>query len=212
VAAAGRAVREGSGVTAFVRAQRWQIDRLSATLRVAARSGRAGPCAALVAVLALVVAGKLHYSAASPGELRWILAPTAGMVSAVTGGNFAYEAGVGWVDREATFIIAPACAGVNFALAAFLALTLGWLAGMRTWRAAALRLAVAAALAYGATLIVNTLRIALAIALHRGAIDLRGLDRAEVHRAEGILVYLCGLCALYALAGALERRSHALPR
>jgi exosortase K len=180
-------------VTALLRTHRWRA-------------------AALAAALAVVVAGKLHYSAASPGELRWILAPTARLVSAVTGGNFAYEAGVGWVDREATFIIAPACAGLNFAMAAFLALTLGGLAGMRTGRAAGVRLAGAAALAYSATLIVNALRIALAIALHRGAIDLGGLDRAEVHRVEGILVYLCGLCALYALAGALERRSHALAR
>jgi exosortase K len=180
--------------------------------RLACARAHGWPIAALAAALAVVVAGKLHYSAASPGALRWILAPTAGMVSAVSGGNFVYEAGVGWVDREATFIIAPACAGVNFALAAFLALTLGGLAGMRTWRAAAVRLAAAAVLAYSATLIVNTLRIVLAIALHRGAIELGGLDRAEVHRVEGILVYLCGLCALYALAGVLERRSHALAR
>jgi exosortase K len=204
-----RAARQGGGVTTshaqrpaagstgglagFALAHRWQI-------------------AALAVALAVIVAGKQHYRTASPGELGWILAPTARMVSAVSGGNFVYEAGVGWVDRAATFIIAPSCAGVNFALAAFLALTLGSLAGMRTGRAAAARLAAAAALAYGATLIVNTLRIALAIALHRGTIDLGGLDRAEVHRVEGILVYLCGLCALYALAGVFERRSHALAR
>jgi exosortase K len=169
--------------------------------------------AAIAVAVAVVVAGKQYYRSASAGELGWILAPTARLVSAVTGGHFVYEAGAGWVDRAATFIIAPACAGVNFAMAAFLALTLGWLGAMRTWRAAAVRLAGAAALAYGATLVVNTSRIALAIALHEGTIDLGELDRAEVHRIEGIVVYLGGLCALHALARAIEPRSrHAMAR
>lgn len=178
----------------FVRAHRWQI-------------------AALVVAAAVIVVGKHDYRTASAGELGWILAPTARLVSAVSGAHFTYEAGVGWVDRDVTFIIAPACAGVNFALAALLALVLGWLAGMQTLRGTLARLGAAAALAYAATLVVNTLRIAVAIALHQGTIDLGDLDHAEVHRAEGILVYLAGLCALYALARALEpRRRHALAR
>jgi exosortase K len=163
---------------------------------------------ALAVVLAVVVAGKQLYRAASAEELAWILAPTARLVSIATGTHFVHEAGAGWIDRDATFVIAPACAGVHFALAAFLALTLGWLSGMRTLRATAARLAGAAALAYVATIAVNTLRIIVALALHSGAIDLGGLDRGEVHRAEGILVYLCGLCALYALARALDRKGN----
>jgi len=172
----------------WLRARRWQL-------------------VALVVACAAIVAAKQYYRAASAAELGWILAPTARLVSAVSGTHFVYEAGIGWVDREATFIIAPACAGVNFAIAGFLALTLGWLGGMTGARAVLARLAGAAVLAYAATLIVNTLRIVIAIALHRGTIDLGGLDRAEVHRFEGIVVYLAGLCALYALAGALSPRS-----
>jgi exosortase/archaeosortase family protein len=71
------------------------------------------------------------------------------------------------------------------------------------------RLAGAAALAYVATLVVNTIRIAIAIAMHRGTIDLGGYDRGDAHRIEGIVIYLGGLCALYALARATStRRSH----
>lgn len=157
--------------------------------------------------LAVVVAGKQYYRAASAGELGWILAPTARLVSSVSGTRFVYEAGIGWVDRGATFIIAPACAGVNFAIAGFLALVLGWLRGMRDARSLIARLVGAAALAYAATLVVNTLRIVIAIALHRGTIDVGTLDHAEVHRFEGIVVYLAGLCALYALAGRIAPRS-----
>src|SRR5262245_9425935 len=112
------------------------------------------------------------------------------------------------------FVIAPVCAGMNFAMAAFLALTLGALPGMTSGRATAKRLAMAAVLAYVATLVVNTTRIVIAIAMHRGTIDIAG-DKAELHRIEGIVVYLGGLCALYAFARALElgrkRVSFAIP-
>ena len=54
----------------------------------------------------------------------------------------------------------------------------------------------AAALAYVATLVVNTPRIAIAIHMH--TMDLA--HREELHRLEGTIVYLGGLCALYALA------------
>lgn len=162
--------------------------------------------AAIAVVLVVLYAGKRYYSNASAGDLSWILAPTAHAVSLVSGTDFVYEAGAGWVDRNVMFIIAPACAGVNFALAAFLALTAGWLASMRTWRGTVKRLVLAASLAYAATLVVNTVRIVIAIALHQGSIDVGDFDRAEVHRIEGIVVYLGGLCALYALAKRFQGR------
>ena len=174
--------------------------------------------AGLLAAAAVVVAGKQYYRQASAEDLSWILAPTAHLVSLVRGADFVREAGVGWIDRELAFIIAPSCAGLNFALAAFLALVLGWTPGMRTARSTAARLALAAAVAYGAALLVNTARIVIAIAMHRGEIDLARLDPATLHRVEGILIYLGGLCALYAVARAVEgglaarRRGDALAR
>jgi len=166
---------------------------------------------ALVAVGLLVCAMKSYYRHASAGELTWILAPTSWLVSLVSGAAFAFEAGAGWVSHEARFIIEPGCAGVNFLLAAFLALSIAWLPGMRTPGAAARRLAGAFAVAFAATLVVNTIRLVIAIALHRGAIDLGGLDPAEVHRVEGIAVYLGGLCLLYAFARAVDRRDTGSP-
>jgi exosortase K len=161
------------------------------------------PAAALGVVALAVVAAKHGYRDASAGELGLFLSPTARMVSLVCGADFAYEAGAGWVSRELSFIIAPACAGVNFALAAFLAVSLGWLRRMRSGREVVTRLVAAAALAYAATLVVNTARIALAIALHRGALDLGAVSPEDVHRIEGVLVYLGGLCVLYRLARAI---------
>ena len=169
--------------------------------------------AGFAVVLAIVIAGKQYYRGATAGELRWVLAPTAQLVSWTSGGNFVYEAGPGWVDPHIRFIIAPPCAGVNFALAAFLALSLGGLMTMSSLRTTAVRIGIAAALAYVATLVVNTLRITIAIAMHRGSLDTGGLDRAEAHEIEGIVVYLAGLIALYALARVLTQRSaHAIAR
>lgn len=164
--------------------------------------------AAAVVALVVVLLGKQFYRDATAADLRWILAPTAQLVSWVSGGHFVYESGAGWIDPHIKFIIAPPCAGLNFALAAFLALALGALPSMTTARATALRLAGAAAVAYVATLVVNTTRIAIAIAMHRGTIDIGGYDRAELHRIEGIVVYLGGLCVLYGIARSVANRSH----
>lgn len=177
--------------TARVREHRWRI-------------------AGVLVALAVVVAGKQFYRDATAAELGWILAPTAQLVSWITGGNFLYEAGPGWVDPQIGFIIAPPCAGLNFALAAFLALALGGLPGMHSLRTTVIRIAAAGALAYLATLVVNTIRIAIAVAMHQGTIDIAGHDRAELHRIEGIVVYLGGLVALYAIARAVDRRPHAI--
>ncbi len=156
----------------------------------------------------VVVAGKHYYREASPGELDWLLAPIAHAVGAITGAAFAFDPAHGWVSREARFVIAPVCAGLNFALAAFLALAVGWLGGMRTWRGMARRLAAAVVVGYAATLVVNTIRIAIAIRMHQSP----GMSGGELHRLEGVVVYLGGLCALYAAARALDgRHEHATP-
>jgi exosortase K len=138
-----------------------------------------------------VVAGKQFYRDASPGELQWLLAPVARLVSLVTHTPFSYDPAQGWISRDAMFVIAPACAGLNFALAAFLALAIAWLPKMQSARAVLGRLAGAALVAYVATLFVDTVRIALTIV--SGA-------RGDAHQALGVAVYLGALCALYALA------------
>ena len=160
--------------------------------------------AALAIAAVVVVVGKGYYRAATAADLQWILAPTAHVATWLGCGHFTFDAQLGYVDRDLGFAIAPACAGLHFALAAFVALVIGWLPAMTDWRSMAQHLAAALALAYVATFVINTLRIVIAIRMHR--MDLA--DREEMHRLEGIVVYLGGLCALYALA----RRHHAVAR
>jgi exosortase K len=146
----------------------------------------------------VVIAGKEYYRTATAADLRWILAPTAHALTALGCGRFAFDGSLGYVDADRGFAIAPACAGLNFALAAFLALVIAGLSGMRDARSAALRLVAAAGIAYATTLVVNTIRIAIALGMHR----------PELHQIEGTFVYLGGLVLVYALA----RRSYALAR
>ena len=146
---------------------------------------------AIAAAAAVVVAGKQFYRGASPAELAWLIAPVARLAGLATGTHFAYEAGLGWVSRDAQFVIAPVCAGLNFALAAFLALVIAWLPAMRGARAAAGRLVTAAVVAYLVATIVNTVRIVLALETHA---------TGAAHEVLGVVVYLGALCALYSWA------------
>jgi exosortase K len=151
--------------------------------------------AGLAIAVVLVIVGKQYFRTATADDLRWLLAPTAKCVSVLTGSHFVHTTGVGYVDRDVHFVIAPVCAGLNFMLAAILALALGWFAGMQSWRALGERVVAVVGVAYAATIIVNTLRISLSIETHAGG---------ELHRIEGVLVYLGGLCAVYGAARRLD--------
>lgn len=182
------------------RARSW----LAALLAPPARKYQLG---VLLAMLFLVVAGKHFYSGASAAELHWLLAPTAKLVGLGTGSAFVYEAGTGWVSRSEWFIIAPGCAGMNFLLAAFAALVAGSLVSVRGAATAVKSLAVAIGLAFAATIVINTARILIAIELHHDRTTFGSLSPADIHQLEGILVYLGGLCGLYALARLITKGS-----
>lgn len=153
---------------------------------------------AVVVTLAIVVIGKQYFRSATADDLRWLLAPTAKCTSVLTGTHFTYLAGAGYADRAANFLIAPVCAGLHFMLAAILTLVLAWLSGIQSWRALAERVGLAVAVAYLATIVFNTLRIAMSLELHAGG---------TLHEALGIVVYFAGLCALYAAARSYDDRA-----
>ena len=88
------------------------------------------------AVAALALAGLLkhHYSHASAEDLRWILQPTTFLTSCLVSGEFAFQPGEGYLSREHSVLISPACAGVNFLVVALLSLVLGFSGRFVTWR------------------------------------------------------------------------------
>jgi exosortase K len=136
---------------------------------------------------------KRHYSLASADQLTWILAPTARLTAWLTPAHPVWEHGTGYVDFGQGIIIAPACAGINFMIMAFgLAAFCGLLRIRRlvpllTW------LGLSLTGAYGLALAVNTVRIALSMALYQADIYTPWITPERVHRLAGVALYLCAL-------------------
>ena len=162
--------------------------------------------AQVVVVLLVALRLKQYYSAASVNQLRWILAPTTMLVSLVSGESFQFESYAGYMTSDHTFVVAAACAGVNFLITAFLMLSLRklWVkrsaeaaeTGKVSWRF----IPTAALVAYLATLVANAVRITIALQLQRTPPQIGGLSRGELHRFEGIFVYFGFLLLLFVIS------------
>jgi exosortase K len=82
---------------------------------------------ALVAAYGL----KLHYSRAAAEDLAWILAPTARAVGWLRGETLTLIP-EGWAPPDGSYVIAPACAGVNFMIVALTVSVLGFAHRLRS--------------------------------------------------------------------------------
>jgi exosortase K len=156
---------------------------------------------AKMGVVLLVALGlKQYYSTASVNQLRWILAPTRMLVSLISGESFQFESYAGYITSDHTFVIAAACAGVNFLITAFLMLSLRklWLEHSATvsWRF----IPSAALVAYLATLVANAVRITIALQLQRTPPQIGNFSPGELHRFEGIFVYFGFLLLLFVIS------------
>jgi exosortase K len=156
--------------------------------------------AQVVVVLLVALGLKQYYSTASANQLRWILAPTTMLVSLVSGESFQFESYAGYITSDHTFVVAAACAGVNFLITAFLMLSLRklWVdqSAPVSWRV----IPTAAFVAYLATLVANAVRITIALQLQRTPPQIAGLSRGELHRFEGIFVYFGFLLVLFLIS------------
>lgn len=160
----------------------------------------------VIAAAVLIAWGvKRHYADAAVEDLTWILRPTTGLVSVVTGERFTWQAGEGYVSRNHLFLIEKSCAGINFMIAAFGMLVIALAHQARPGGSAFGVLGGSLLTAYSAAVLINAVRIALAmwLAAHPG---FHALSPADVHRLEGILVYFGGLVLLHELATRLDRR------
>jgi exosortase K len=150
---------------------------------------------------------KRHYAEARAEDLAWILGPTSRLAGAMAGTRFVPQPGEGYFSREHLFVIAKACAGVNFMLAAFGMLVVALLRRARSLTSAACVLGASLLASYGAAVLVNAARIVVALWLAAHPVAGSVLTAAEVHRLEGISVYFAGLVLLYELVQWLEHRA-----
>jgi exosortase K len=153
--------------------------------------------AQVTVVLLVALALKQYYSTASANQLRWILAPTTLLVQLASGESFQFESYAGYITSDHAFVIAAACAGVNFLITSFLMLALGKLWRDRNAAVSWSFIPTAAVAAYATTLVANAVRIVIALRLVRNPPDIGGLSSGELHRLEGILVYFGFLLLLF---------------
>jgi exosortase K len=102
---------------------------------------------------------KYHYSKANSDNLDWVLAPTAWWVQILCGIPFEKERNVGYVNHDNQFIIAPACAGINFMIIAFSTLIFSFIHHMSTVKSRLLWMVACLGIVYPYTILVNSLRI-----------------------------------------------------
>ncbi len=144
---------------------------------------------------------KYHYSQASTENLNWILSPTVGFVEQLSGITFEKETHTGFISKTHHFIIAKSCAGINFLIIVFCMLIFSRVQQIKPVGAGAKSLFFIKSVitAYFLTIIVNALRIIVAIYLFETDIysDSGWLTRERLHRIEGTALYFFFLCLLY---------------
>jgi exosortase K len=168
------------------------------------RARPAVAAAVLVAALAAAFGLKRFYSTATAADLRLLLAPTAWLVEVAGGHRFDWTSG-GYLSTELRFLIAPACAGVNFLIVAFAALVLGLVRPSRPARQNLGVLAASGAAAFVATILANAARILIAIPLWTHRVALGPLGGARLHELVGVVVFLAMLLLLHLAARRLAR-------
>jgi exosortase K len=157
-------------------------------------------------VIALAVALKRYYSLAEADGLVWILAPTARCVELVTGIPFVYEQGTGFMNLDHRAVIAPACAGINFMIIVFCMVSFSLIRSSREGKARLLFIPAAIGAAYVLTILVNSLRISLAVYLYDTDLHFGWFTLERIHQLEGTLVYFVSLCSIYAIVTHVVRR------
>lgn len=152
-----------------------------------------------LAVSVLLAAGvKQAYADAGPDALRVMTAPTQAIVGALTGIDFAYESGYGYVSLDHRLVLSKSCTGVNYLLAVFGLLAFTVVPAVSGQGRKLLLVGALAGCAYGVTVVVNAVRIAAGVALHEGGYAWGWLSEGRVHRLAGIAVYFVSLLAVNA--------------
>ncbi len=148
----------------------------------------------------LLLAGtlKLWFSSAGAVDLRRLLAPTARLAGIYTSTPFTFDPQLGYVNHQLQVIIAPVCSGFNFML---IVLCMVSFQGLFTLNRSPLLwkwLLTTPLLAYGYTVVVNTIRIILSIWLFEHRVTFGWFTPERIHRLSGILVYYLMLLLLFA--------------
>jgi exosortase K len=140
------------------------------------------------------------------------LGPTAALVEIVSGifsigCGFVFESNTGYINHELRIIVAPACAGVNFLIAAFCMGLFSGLFKIPGFYSKLSWLAGCAAAAFLVTICVNAIRILISIDMITSDFHAGWFTPERVHRMAGILIYFFFLMIFYHI---IQKIIHAL--
>lgn len=151
--------------------------------------------------LLLVLGLKLYSDRAGPGDLLWILRPTAWWTGILSRAAFEYEPGAGYVNHSLRFIIAPECAGLKFLMIAFLMQSCSFVHRMDSRKKRLCWTLLSLPSSCLAAIFVNGIRISLSILLPPFLSEKPGIAAAltsgQLHTAIGTAVYFLSLLVLY---------------
>lgn len=161
----------------------------------------------------LLIAGglKIYYSYANVNDLGWVLSPTTFLVELVSGETFTFESNAGYMSSDYSFLIAASCAGINFLITAFVMLSLVELwknSNVIIWKLIPVTLGIA----YISTIAANTVRIVVALRLHRMGPEMVWVNPEQLHRFEGIFIYFGFLLFLFIVGEGLHRSDSPISR
>jgi len=143
----------------------------------------------VLVALSVVVLLKHHYSIATAADLDWMLRPLSLLLEWSSGHAFHKDSNHEWVSENADVRLVKACAGINFMIMSFMAYA--WIlrpdqrkdTGLLSRLAGGMLLLCAAVIAAWTTsLLANSLRISVAMAVSS--------HNAELHRLIGMLIYV----------------------
>ena len=172
-----------------------------------------------LAVAAIAVLIKHHYSVATATDLEWIFHPLAMLLELFTGHIFQQDNYGEWVSYSANVRLVKACAGINFMLMSFIAYA--WVfrpdkqenTNDLTHIMGQLLLISAAIIAAWATcLLANSLRIIIAMEAVSQHWELPsiGIDAKQLHRLIGMFIYIPFLSLQMTLGETKRKHSKAL--
>lgn len=139
--------------------------------------------------------------------LTWILTPTARWTGVLGSIPFEYLPHQGYVNHSYRFLIAPSCSGIRFMIIAFFMLIFSFLYQIRSTQTGYLWFAFSAVFSYLSTVLVNGIRIVLAIylpiPLEQAGLLSGWLNPDRLHTLIGTVVYFSSLCVIYPAASFL---------
>lgn len=156
-----------------------------------------------IAGAAWILGIKYFYSQAGSDDLLWILTPTAWWVRTLGGLPFEYQSDLGYVNHALRFVIASSCSGVQFMMILGAMLIFSFVHRLKTHIGRIGWLFGSLSASYVITILVNSLRILLAIYLPplftEAGLWNRFMTPERLHSMIGVVVYFSALLVVYGM-------------